>query len=1029
MSAQPSSQTESVLVHRSGPGVRLRLLASCFILYAFYANFGLWSDNEQIRYALAKAIVEDRSFQVDRFRRHLGLDKALYGGHIYCDKPPGSSFLIAPQYLLARGVVSREHFRRDATHDWTEPVRVWVVVCLSVCLYAAVSVALLYEVLGRLGMERGRMGCCYAYAAGTLAFPYATALVGEQFVAPLVIAAIWFALRGERRPDLFWLGFFVGLVFVTQYHAVLIVGWLIPLKWVTMQSRRQIGWALAPAFVWVLLLMWYNSVCFGGPFNLSYSYWQGGQIDFRLALPSLWHLHLATFSSWKGVFYYSPWLLFYFVGVAYLWRARRVWATYLGLATLSYVGFLLLNSNPDGHYWWGGADFGGRQFVPVTPVLAVGAALGIERLMAKVRSAMARRVAWAVVVCVVGWGVFACSIGAMTSPVTYELTQEDGAYYVQRHPHEPKQKLEGVTDPLLDTTLKGLLTFGSNNLVTQLWHLVGVSRRPGAGWLAANLATNAIPLALAALMWLGVAGSRRRPGAESPASDAAREWWPGAARLGLSLLAAYLLFRFWVFVAQSTTVVSYPFEVCAGEGILLNQGRLLAQGDSIYGPIGDYPFLISHFPPVLPVLLALGVKLFGIAFWPGRAISFLSSMAAALSIYWLASDGHRRRVAGLVGALLFFTSSWLWLAAVELGGDSLALGLSLAAVALVSHRQSAGRAAAAGVLFALAVLTRQTQVAGLAAVCWWLWSVDRRCGWAILGWWLAVVALIVVAAEVATGGWFHEHVVTHTAGQVSLERLWFFAGNYSRVHLALLGLAAVFAWQQWRRREMGLLGRYLVTAYLLTCTCARQGSGQTYFIEAIAATGAAAGVVIGRLWAESRRRPWAFSVVVVLTVAVLEVARLQTGTAATPTVTQRRETTVLLEKLKRLGPPILSEYNGLVLQAGGELLFQPYAFAMLAAKRGWDDRRLAEDLRGQKFRAVVVDCVPRGRWTTNVYGALEVAYGVEGEYWLYRHIGQTRVQLLVPHRMALPTATTTIPPSVTRPKNTPKPNDLGLYKN
>ena len=125
---------------RAASWPRARLAATCFFLYVFYVDFGTQSDNEFIRYALTKSIVEEGTFRVDSHRRFIGSDYSLYGGHVYCDKPPGSSFLIIPQYLLAKAVVTPRLFRRDEKHDWTEMARVWVVISFSVALYAAISV-------------------------------------------------------------------------------------------------------------------------------------------------------------------------------------------------------------------------------------------------------------------------------------------------------------------------------------------------------------------------------------------------------------------------------------------------------------------------------------------------------------------------------------------------------------------------------------------------------------------------------------------------------------------------------------------------------------------------------------------------------------------------------------------------------------------------------------------------------------------------------------------------------------------------
>jgi hypothetical protein len=322
-------------------------------------------------------------------------------------------------------------------------------------------------------------------------------MLGEQFAAPLVLAAVWFAWQGDRRRGLVGLGVCIGVALVTYYHVILILGWLIPLKWLQLRRKQAIVWALGPAAAFAALLMAYNWACFGGPFTTSYAHWQGGKARLQLTLPTLWQVHLAAFSSWKGVFYYSPWLLFCAVGAAALWRRERLWPAYGLVAAFSYSGFLLLNNQPDGHYWWGGDDFGARAFVPLLPVLAIGAAAGITRLLSQ-----ARRVALlALVAAAVGFSVFACSLGALTSPVTYELTYENGSYYVQRHPHEPKVKLDDVRNPLFDTTFRALLRCGSNNFLTQILASTDVAAGRTRGAWALNMATNLVPLAVLAWVW------------------------------------------------------------------------------------------------------------------------------------------------------------------------------------------------------------------------------------------------------------------------------------------------------------------------------------------------------------------------------------------------------------------------------------------------------------------------------------------------------------------------------------------------
>lgn len=73
------------------------------ILLACYAYFPpRWADwNQNSRLNLTLAIVDDGSFQIDRFVANTG-DYAKYNGHYYSDKAPGTSFLAVPMYAAVR---------------------------------------------------------------------------------------------------------------------------------------------------------------------------------------------------------------------------------------------------------------------------------------------------------------------------------------------------------------------------------------------------------------------------------------------------------------------------------------------------------------------------------------------------------------------------------------------------------------------------------------------------------------------------------------------------------------------------------------------------------------------------------------------------------------------------------------------------------------------------------------------------------------------------------------------------------------
>ncbi|MGC9042083.1 MAG: hypothetical protein ACP5MJ_21535, partial [Roseiflexus sp.] len=83
------------------------------LLLACYAYFPpRWADwNQNSRLNLTLAIVDDGSFQIDRFVANTG-DYAKYNGHYYSDKAPGTSFLAVPVYAAVRPLLQTAPVQR-----------------------------------------------------------------------------------------------------------------------------------------------------------------------------------------------------------------------------------------------------------------------------------------------------------------------------------------------------------------------------------------------------------------------------------------------------------------------------------------------------------------------------------------------------------------------------------------------------------------------------------------------------------------------------------------------------------------------------------------------------------------------------------------------------------------------------------------------------------------------------------------------------------------------------------------------------
>ncbi|MDP8237077.1 MAG: hypothetical protein P9M08_11885 [Candidatus Erginobacter occultus] len=262
------------------------------------------------------------------------------------------------------------------------------------------------------------------------------------------------------------------------------------------------------------LTFYYHNSCFGGP--LQFPYYHETYPLFNLAhqrgiagvslpadpeellryLDRLWRLLV---SPYRGLFFYSPFLLFGTAGMVKMVRSetwRREGILFLSLSGL-YLLFLAAFSD-----WEGGWSMGPRHLVPLLPFLATGVVYGLARIRPE------RRVVWGTVLAAAGL----ISIGfTFVGTVTF--------------PYFPKEFLNPLYDPAGKLLQAGRIA----PTVGELFGLRGWSR----------ILPAAIPAALLAALFL-----------KDTARFAARSLARQVLLIAAAILAAGILLRVGVGAGQ-----------------------------------------------------------------------------------------------------------------------------------------------------------------------------------------------------------------------------------------------------------------------------------------------------------------------------------------------------------------------------------------------------------------------------------------------------------------------------------------------
>ena len=420
------------------PEVALFVLV--LVPYAFFYQGGGWNQNS--RFDLVRAIVEQRTFEIDSFTcanphaadvpGHLNTGDVSCRGpngrcqaasepgeRTYCDKAPGVSFLAVPAYVVAYLVAGRgpeppgPGYLAGSSHL----VTIW-----AAGVPAAVAVAMVFLLLGTLGVgTRTQVAVSLAYGLGTLTFPYATLLYGNSLAAALLVIAFALLVRarlGDTSTEparLSCIGFLLSFSIVVEYSALLGVVPLLAYAAWFVRPLPRLGWVVLGMVPPGLMLAAYDWAAFGGSLTLSYEYSVFGyrqQAFFGLGLPAWEAMRGITFGAFRGLFFGAPWLLLAIPGGA--WWVRRGGArAEMGVCAAVVLLFFWLNSSLAD--WQGGWGMGPRFLVPALPFMAIAAA-GLGPRSVEARRPRLRMLGWAASAGAVGYSAFMMLAGTAVKP-------------------------------------------------------------------------------------------------------------------------------------------------------------------------------------------------------------------------------------------------------------------------------------------------------------------------------------------------------------------------------------------------------------------------------------------------------------------------------------------------------------------------------------------------------------------------------------------------------------------------------------
>jgi len=349
----------------------LRIFITVLIVYLFYAAPGYLTSNTYRYIALTRSIVEDHTFNIDKYRGKTR-DWGRVNGHHYVGAAPGLSMAAVPIYALVKPLISVMNLQDK------EPLEYGLLHLILLFFFGilpgALTAYLVYRISGLFALEKPkRVITAFAFSFGTIMFFYSTRFMSHAFSTFLAFLSFYLLITSKtkaNRPLLcFIAGLSIGYAVLTDYIMIvclilLILYLMIDIKKVSLKNMFMF---LAGSALMGIPYLYYHYQCFGNPF-LPAAYYSETIGPKSLGFPDPVIMAKLLFSPYRGLFLYMPVMFCVFYAlVMYLRDQKKVYAKEVFFIFSFSLSVICIMSSFS--VWDGGGDFGPRYFVCLLPFL------------------------------------------------------------------------------------------------------------------------------------------------------------------------------------------------------------------------------------------------------------------------------------------------------------------------------------------------------------------------------------------------------------------------------------------------------------------------------------------------------------------------------------------------------------------------------------------------------------------------------------------------------------------------------------
>jgi hypothetical protein len=302
---------------------------------------------------------------------------------------------------------------------------------------------------------------------------------------------------------------------------------------------------------------------------------------------------------------------------------------------------------------------------------------------------------------------------------------------------------------------------------------------------------------------------------------------------------------------------------------------------------------------------------------------------------------------------------------------------SLAILCFVIMRLTPLRWAMAVGFAVLAMLTKQSLIAGALTCFAMLWFVDRRKAWTFASLWSVGTVICYGALALATNGQFLRNIFLDAGRSLEPRFLfkWLVLGfAFSHLPQMISGAcAAVDAWQDNRNRVFVMATVAGLPSVLLS---AHDGIDVNYYFDVLWGLCGLAALGLEKLATQRGLAPRATA----LALGVGAIASSWLIPMRWPDARQVNQAQEVQALLIGAPKPVLAEFVAFGLAAGSEPAYIPYLDKKLEERGKRRSAPVVERIRKKEFGAIQLTSQAGNRWSPSILQAIEENYLVAAQY-------------------------------------------------